>query len=51
MTSLYLLISISFVFIVALLFLLYWSIHAGQFDDLTGPAESILLDDDLSNKN
>jgi cbb3-type cytochrome oxidase maturation protein len=46
MESLYLLIPLSLLLVVGLAYLLYWSIQGGQFDDLEGPGESILLDDD-----
>ncbi len=47
MESLYLLIPLSLLLVASLAYLLYWSIQAGQFDDLKGPGESILLDDDI----
>ena len=31
-------------FIIAVVF--FWSVKSGQFDDLKGPAHSILMDDD-----
>ncbi len=46
MESLYLLIPLSLLLVAGLAYLLYWSIQGGQFDDLEGPGESILLDDD-----
>jgi cbb3-type cytochrome oxidase maturation protein len=46
MESLYLLIPLSLLLVAGLAYLLYWSIQGGQFDDLQGPGESILLDDD-----
>lgn len=33
-------------FIVLILAGIFWSIRSGQFDDLEGPAERILMDDD-----
>ena len=29
----------------------WWSVHAGQFDDLEGPAHRILADDDRAPQN
>ncbi len=46
MESLYFLIGFSLLLVAGLAYLLYWSIQGGQFDDLQGPGESILLDDD-----
>jgi cbb3-type cytochrome oxidase maturation protein len=33
--------------VVLLAWILHWSIKSGQFDDLNGPGESILMDDDV----
>ncbi|MCP4011041.1 MAG: cbb3-type cytochrome oxidase assembly protein CcoS [Proteobacteria bacterium] len=46
MESLYLLIPLAILvaFIIAALF--FWSVKSGQFDDMQGPAHSILMDDD-----
>jgi cbb3-type cytochrome oxidase maturation protein len=44
--SLYLLIPISLALLVLLVWFLNWSIKSGQFDDLDGPGEAILMDDD-----
>ncbi|MBU3589603.1 MULTISPECIES: cbb3-type cytochrome oxidase assembly protein CcoS [unclassified Polynucleobacter] len=46
MESLFLLIPISLLLIGLLAWIFYWSVKAGQFDDLEGPAEAILMDDD-----
>jgi cbb3-type cytochrome oxidase maturation protein len=46
MESLFLLIPISVILVVLLAGILYWSIKVGQFDDLEGPGEAILMDDD-----
>lgn len=46
MESLYLLIPLSLALIVLLVWILNWSIKSGQFDDLDGPGEAILMDDD-----
>ena len=46
MESLYLLIPISLLLIGLLAWIFFWSVKAGQFDDLDGPGEAILMDDD-----
>ncbi|MEN9379082.1 MAG: hypothetical protein RJB15_760 [Pseudomonadota bacterium] len=46
MESLYLLIPISLGLLVLIVWFLNWSIKSGQFDDLDGPGEAILMDDD-----
>jgi cbb3-type cytochrome oxidase maturation protein len=46
MESLYLLIPISLLLIGLLAWIFFWSVKAGQFDDLEGPGEAILMDDD-----
>ncbi|MEQ1593185.1 MAG: cbb3-type cytochrome oxidase assembly protein CcoS [Thiobacillaceae bacterium] len=37
---------LSGVFVVLIVVGVFWSIRSGQFDDLEGPAERILTDDD-----
>jgi cbb3-type cytochrome oxidase maturation protein len=46
MESLFLLIPLSLVLVGLLAWILHWSIKSGQFDDLDGPGQSILMDDD-----
>jgi cbb3-type cytochrome oxidase maturation protein len=46
MESLYLLIPLGLLAVVSILALLWWSIHSGQYEDLEGPAHSILFDND-----
>ena len=46
MESLFLLIPISLLLIGLLAWIFFWSVKAGQFDDLEGPGEAILMDDD-----
>jgi hypothetical protein len=46
MESLFLLIPISLLLIGLLAWIFYWSVKVGQFDDLEGPGEAILMDDD-----
>ncbi|MDA8093347.1 MAG: cbb3-type cytochrome oxidase assembly protein CcoS [Betaproteobacteria bacterium] len=38
--------SISAVWIIILLFRILWAIKNGQFEDMEGPAQRILMDDD-----
>jgi cbb3-type cytochrome oxidase maturation protein len=45
---LYMLIPLSVVLVLLVAVLFWWAAHAGQFDDLEGPARRILLDDDTS---
>ena len=37
---------LSGVFVLLIIAGVFWSIRSGQFDDLEGPAERILMDDD-----
>jgi cbb3-type cytochrome oxidase maturation protein len=37
---------LSGVFVLLIVVGVFWSIRSGQFDDLEGPAERILMDDD-----
>ena len=46
MQSLALLIPIALIFVTIAIYLFYWAINHDQFDDLEGPAYSILFDDD-----
>lgn len=46
MESLYILIPISIVLAFAMGYFFWWSGKNGQFDDLEGPAQRILMDDD-----
>ena len=50
MESLFILIPLSLLLVALLAWILHWSIKSGQFDDLNGPGESILMDDDLKIK-
>ncbi|MDP1863108.1 MAG: cbb3-type cytochrome oxidase assembly protein CcoS [Thiobacillus sp.] len=40
------LILLSGIFVLLIVVGVFWSIRSGQFDDLEGPAERILMDDD-----
>lgn len=46
MESLFVLIPLSLLLVGLLAWILHWSIKSGQFDDLDGPGQSILMDDD-----
>jgi cbb3-type cytochrome oxidase maturation protein len=46
MDILYLLIPVSVVLVFVIAFFFRWSLKAGQFEDLEGPAYRILMDDD-----
>jgi cbb3-type cytochrome oxidase maturation protein len=46
MESLFLLIPLSLLLVGLLAWILHWSIKSGQFDDMDGPGQSILMDDD-----
>jgi cbb3-type cytochrome oxidase maturation protein len=46
MEILYLLIPLSLLLVGAIVWLLFWAVRAGQFDDLERPAHDILMDDD-----
>lgn len=47
MESLFILIPLSLLLVALLAWILHWSVKSGQFDDLSGPGESILMDDDV----
>lgn len=47
MPSLFLLLPISLLLVVAIGVAFWWAIFAGQFDDTSQAAQSILLDDDV----
>ena len=46
MSILYLLIPISLLLLGLILWILFWAVRSGQFDDLEGPAHRILMDED-----
>ena len=46
MESLFLLIPLSLILVGVLAWILRWSVKSGQFDDLDGPGQAILMDDD-----
>lgn len=51
MESLYLLIPLSLLILAAAVAILFWAIRNGQFEDMEGPAHSILMDDDVGKKS
>lgn len=46
MESLYILVPLSVLIVFAAIAVFWWMSDSGQFDDLQGPAERILFDDD-----
>lgn len=46
MASLYLLIPLAVIFVMIGVALFFWAVDHGQFDDLDGPAHSILFDNE-----
>lgn len=50
MEILYLLIPLSVVLVFLIGLVLWWSVRAGQFDDLEGPGYRVLMDDDSAPK-
>lgn len=47
MEVIYLLIPLSLVLLGVILWLFLWALKSGQFDDMEGPAQRILMDQDL----
>ena len=48
MESLYILIPLSLLFVGLLVWVLHWSTKNGQFDDLEGPSQSLLMDEEIT---
>jgi cbb3-type cytochrome oxidase maturation protein len=46
MAALYILIPIAVVIVGFAIWLFFWAVDSGQYEDLDGPAHSILFDDD-----
>jgi cbb3-type cytochrome oxidase maturation protein len=46
MEIIYLLIPLSVILVGVIIWVFLWAIRSGQFDDLEGPAHSIIMDDD-----
>lgn len=45
MTALYVMIPIAIIIVAIAIGLFFWAVDSGQYDDMEGPAHSILLDD------
>ncbi|WPC06959.1 cbb3-type cytochrome oxidase assembly protein CcoS [Pseudomonas benzenivorans] len=45
MSALYILIPVALVLVAFAIWLFFWAVDSGQYDDLDGPAHSILFDD------
>ncbi|TLX64693.1 cbb3-type cytochrome oxidase assembly protein CcoS [Stutzerimonas nosocomialis] len=46
MAALYVLIPIAVVLVAIAIWVFFWAVDSGQYDDLEGPAHSILFDDE-----
>lgn len=46
MEVVYLLVPLSILLVGVIVWVFFWAIRSGQFDDLEGPAHRILMDDD-----
>ncbi|WP_313054922.1 cbb3-type cytochrome oxidase assembly protein CcoS [Pseudomonas lopnurensis] len=46
MAALYILIPVAVVLVALAIWVFFWAVDSGQYDDLDGPAHSILFDDD-----
>jgi len=46
MSALYLLIPVAVVLVGLAIWMFFWAVDSGQYDDLDGPAHSILFDDE-----
>lgn len=46
MTVLYVLVPIAVVLVIVAIWVFSWAVNSGQYDDLDGPAHSILFDDE-----
>jgi len=45
MPALYVLIPIALMIVAVCIYIFFWAVDSGQYDDLDGPAHSILFDD------
>ncbi|BFN28651.1 MAG: cbb3-type cytochrome oxidase assembly protein CcoS [Gammaproteobacteria bacterium HGW-Gammaproteobacteria-9] len=50
MAALYILIPVAVVLVAVAIWVFFWAVNSGQFDDLDGPAHSILFDDEEPQK-
>ena len=46
MTVLYILVPIAVILVIVAIWIFTWAVNSGQYDDLDGPAHSILFDDE-----
>lgn len=46
MAALYILIPVAVVLVALAIWIFFWAVDSGQYDDLDGPAHSILFDDE-----
>ena len=46
MAALYILIPVAVALVAVAIWIFFWAVDSGQYDDLDGPAHSILFDDD-----
>lgn len=46
MEVIYLMIPMALILVGIIVWIFFWSVRSGQFDDLEGPAHEILMDDD-----
>ncbi len=46
METVYVLVPLAILLAALIVWIFFWAIKSGQFDDLEGPAHSILMDDD-----
>ncbi len=46
MPALYVMIPIAMIIVAMAIWLFFWAVDSGQYDDMDGPAHSILLDDE-----
>ncbi|WP_028239406.1 cbb3-type cytochrome oxidase assembly protein CcoS [Stutzerimonas azotifigens] len=46
MAALYVMIPIAVIIVALAIWLFFWAVDSGQYDDLEGPAHSILFDDE-----
>ena len=46
MEVIYIMIPIALILVGIIVWVFFWSVRSGQFDDLEGPAHEILMDDD-----
>jgi cbb3-type cytochrome oxidase maturation protein len=48
MEVIYILLPMALILVGVIIWIFFWSVRSGQFDDLEGPAHEILMDDDDS---